>query len=689
MLRSVGVYSVALSVVGRFFAQVAKWILLLGLLVATWTTTGLSPIPRRDVVEVAAIVAAWLTPRLLLYPVTSRWHVRRSSMFYVALTLACAVVAVYPGTVGMIANARVIGSPALWAVIVAVLVGGLSTLADHAQFATLRSGFDGRSAVAARVLGGLADRFAHVAGPVFAAILLVTNSHTSMGIVAAICFLIGAFAAAVGAMLPLARSTSPDPARRAPGTRLPITQLGVPLVAAFGTGALATAVLVAVLPLAESLLWPSALAPALLGILSIGTLIGPLAVPRLLLHLSPALLALGLSALMAVAAVSFALNSVAMLVIPALVVLGVATINLTALRSIWLRRSARGASYRRATQLSLLALSAGQVLGALTVALLAPRFGATPSLVVVAVGQLSLVGIAVAAAGIGNAFQVGLSTLPVKSVVHKLSWDTRPASEPSDFGAAEPRVQRLAAWISRQAPVEKLSITLPLSGREYEIYRPTEDARENLFEQGRADPEKQMPYWAKVWPSGVALADVVVERKEEVSGQHVLELGAGLGVTASTVLEHKGRLVTADYSALPLAYCRLNTLVNTGDAPRATCFNWRHDAEVTAALAQPEFSDGFPLIIAGDVLYEGRDAEPLLNVVDRMLLSDGSLWLAEPVRRTAQRFLDSAALMGWEIESRQVSAEWPDATNGPVNLHFLRRSLEPDRISADLGGWRI
>ncbi len=105
--------------------------------------------------------------------------------------------------------------------------------------------------------------------------------------------------------------------------------------------------------------------------------------------------------------------------------------------------------------------------------------------------------------------------------------------------------------------------------------------------------------------------------------------------------------------------------------------------------AQGEFENGFPLIIAGDVLYEGRDAEPLLNVIDRLLVAQGSLWLAEPVRRTAQRFLDAAAALGWEIESRQVKADWPDATNGPVNLHFLTRSAEPDRIVADLGGWRI
>jgi hypothetical protein len=159
-------------------------------------------------------------------------------------------------------------------------------------------------------------------------------------------------------------------------------------------------------------------------------------------------------------------------------------------------------------------------------------------------------------------------------------------------------------------------------------------------------------------------------------------------VTASAVLDHGGDLVTADYSALPLAHCRLTTLVNTGKSPEATCFNWRHDSEIAAVLALPRFAGGFPLIIGGDLLYEGRDADPLLNVIERMLTPDGQLWLAEPVRRTAQRFLDSAVEHGWEIDSRQVRAAWPDATDGPVNLHFLRRSSEPDQIAHDLGGWR-
>jgi predicted nicotinamide N-methyase len=229
-------------------------------------------------------------------------------------------------------------------------------------------------------------------------------------------------------------------------------------------------------------------------------------------------------------------------------------------------------------------------------------------------------------------------------------------------------------------------VTLPVSGRHYAIARPSGEGRDSLFEQAKADPERQMPYWAKVWPSGVALADVVAERAAEVRDRQVLELGAGLGVTACTVLEEGGRLITADYSLLPLALCRLNGLLNTGRAPGSTCFNWRDEAQVRDVLRR---HPSIGLILAADVLYEFRDIQPLIDVIERLLAPAGSLWLAEPVRRTAQRFLDIIATMGWTIESRRIRAQWPDATDGWVNVHVIRRENEPTEMALALGGGQL
>jgi len=248
-------------------------------------------------------------------------------------------------------------------------------------------------------------------------------------------------------------------------------------------------------------------------------------------------------------------------------------------------------------------------------------------------------------------------------------------------------MRRLERWLAQQVRIEFQDCPLPISGRRYSIAIPDQPSKDALFEAARRDPDKQMPHWAKIWPSGVALADVVVEHADELAGQRILELGAGLGSTAAAVLETDASLITADYSLLSLGLCRYNSLLNARRAPRSLRFNWR--SPETPALLRSQATGGFRLILAADVLYEGRDVWPLLGILDRLLAPDGALWLAEPARKTAQRFLDTAAVHGWQGTTRSVYGPWPDGTTDRVNIHFLSRARLVDRPLADLGGWRI
>lgn len=45
-----------------------------------------------------------------------------------------------------------------------------------------------------------------------------------------------------------------------------------------------------------------------------------------------------------------------------------------------------------------------------------------------------------------------------------------------------------------------------------------------------AGQEDKDPYWARPWPSAVALATALLQRPELVAGKTVAELGAGLGL---------------------------------------------------------------------------------------------------------------------------------------------------------------
>jgi predicted nicotinamide N-methyase len=220
-------------------------------------------------------------------------------------------------------------------------------------------------------------------------------------------------------------------------------------------------------------------------------------------------------------------------------------------------------------------------------------------------------------------------------------------------------------------PTFEQMVTLNRSGRIYSILRPGNiDALLDLVVD---DPEQNLPYWSEIWPSGCALADAIFLNQEILTDKRVLELGSGLGITASAAVEAGADLIAADYSHESLLLCRYNSLRNAGQEPETLQINWRKPEAKLFELA----GDGFEVVLAADVLYEERDMEPLLELVDKLVAPDGLLWLAEPGRRVAQLFLERAATAGWQCESEIDAGPWPDPKdeNVTVGVHRLRRPL--------------
>ena len=231
------------------------------------------------------------------------------------------------------------------------------------------------------------------------------------------------------------------------------------------------------------------------------------------------------------------------------------------------------------------------------------------------------------------------------------------------------RLTRLRARLEGQLALKEVPVAIPRAGRRYTILTPSDHDR--LLDEAEADPEQNLPYWAEIWPSGIALADVALARAADLADRPVLELGSGLGVTATAALEAGADLLAADYSAISLNLCRYNTLRNAGREPRTTEINWRDPAQ--ELLDRADALRGYPVILAADVLYETRDVAPLLAITARLLARDGALWLAEPGRDAARRFLAAADELGWGRTSETHEGPWNDGTGVRVGLHFLRR----------------
>ncbi len=226
---------------------------------------------------------------------------------------------------------------------------------------------------------------------------------------------------------------------------------------------------------------------------------------------------------------------------------------------------------------------------------------------------------------------------------------------------------QLRARLAARFRLIDVPVTLPHTGISYQVLQPATFDR--LLTAAARDPEQNLPYWATIWPSGIALADLLLTRPDVLAGVPAVEIGSGLGITATAALQAGLDLLATDYSPETLLLCRATALRNTGRAPRALRFNWRQPS--------PTFlnKSPWPLALAADVLYERRDVIPLLRLMEQIVAPGGMLWLAEPGRPPAQRFVELIVERGWRDEAVQHAGPWPDPQDEGVvvTIHLLRR----------------
>jgi predicted nicotinamide N-methyase len=169
-----------------------------------------------------------------------------------------------------------------------------------------------------------------------------------------------------------------------------------------------------------------------------------------------------------------------------------------------------------------------------------------------------------------------------------------------------------------------------LAGRELTLLRPP--SADDLIDEEAFAADEFMPYWAELWPSGVALARVVAE--EDLAGSRVLELGAGLGLPSLAAALRGADVLATDWAEEAIALLRENAAAN-GIALRAERVRWDEPAVLLARAP-------WDVVLGADLLYEERNAMLLLDLLPRL---GGDVLLADPGRPAAAAFLAR-----WNVE---------------------------------------
>lgn len=191
-----------------------------------------------------------------------------------------------------------------------------------------------------------------------------------------------------------------------------------------------------------------------------------------------------------------------------------------------------------------------------------------------------------------------------------------------------------------------------LGGRRYLFYRLEE------VDLDYWDDDERMPYWADIWPSGIALASILAEAGS-LPGVRMLELGCGLGLPSIVAARLGAEVVASDYIVEALDLLAINAEANGVEIERLE-LDWRDP---------PPIGD-FDLVVATDVLYEQWQPRAVAEMLGRTVALDGHAIVVDPDRLPAGKFVNEATFLGFRVVRRACVGEGA-TERAPISVYDL------------------
>ena len=169
-----------------------------------------------------------------------------------------------------------------------------------------------------------------------------------------------------------------------------------------------------------------------------------------------------------------------------------------------------------------------------------------------------------------------------------------------------------------------------------------------IVEQRYKD-DNYLPYWLIIWPSGLMMAERILNAAESPpalppgeASPRCIELGCGLGSTGIAAGRRGWHVTFTDYDPEAVDFAVHNALRNgiPTERVRGVHMDWR------APLAEQ-----FPWVLASDVLYERRLHPLLLSAVKALLAPSGTAWVSDPQRTSAEDFPLAAVESGFKVST--------------------------------------
>lgn len=149
------------------------------------------------------------------------------------------------------------------------------------------------------------------------------------------------------------------------------------------------------------------------------------------------------------------------------------------------------------------------------------------------------------------------------------------------------------------------------------------------------------PLFGHLWPSARILAQAM--HTLELTGQRILEIGAGLALASLVIHRRAGDMTVSDWHPLSQTFLNENTRLNQLSVLKYHAGNW---AGKNPGLGQ------FDLIIGSDVLYERQQPGQLAAFIHRHAAPAAEIIIVDPNRGNRVGFCRAMADLGYGFTSK-------------------------------------
>jgi methyltransferase-like protein 23 len=200
--------------------------------------------------------------------------------------------------------------------------------------------------------------------------------------------------------------------------------------------------------------------------------------------------------------------------------------------------------------------------------------------------------------------------------------------------------------------------TFEIGAIKMELYVPDAESVRQIYDlEKKMNPETSFPFWTKIWPSAIALAEYLQLHPDMLKGKNVLELAAGLGLPSLIAAKYADKVCCSDYLKEAVDVAGKNVLHNQLLNVDCRVYNWLHLPDELSA----------DILLMSDVNYDPAEFDQLNSLCERFLLRGTTIILATPGRIMAKKFIHRIDY--WVKEKTEFIIN----TDDPVYVYLLKQ----------------